>query len=326
MDILNEKVETKCSIAKISAIGTLIVVGLCTGAVLTVKFINTAPPNFPIGTDIVIDEGLTVREISELLQKYNVVRSSQYVYVALLAQGKETSVQAGSYRFPERLSADDVSDAITRGDYRSPLIKITLPEGFRARDIVNYFPTSIGSFDENLFALHEGKLFPDTYFISPDASPEDIQALLLKTFYKKLEHYENEIKQSKFSLDDVIILASIIEREAKDVQSKKIVSGILQNRLNHNMPLQVDATFDYILGKASGELTQDDLAIDSPFNTYTHTGLPPSPISNPGIEAIEAVLYPTNTVYFYYLTAPDGTFHYARTFDEHKRNKAKYLK
>ena len=105
-----------------------------------------------------------------------------------------------------------------------------------------------------------------------------------------------------------------------------MVSGILQNRLREDMPLQVDATFHYINGKASHELTVDDLEMDSPFNTYKYVGLPPAPIANPGLESIQAVLSPTETNYFYYLTALDGTFHYAKTFEEHKKNKEKYLR
>ena len=91
------------------------------------------------------------------------------------------------------------------------------------------------------------------------------------------------------------------------------------------MPLQVDASFDYLLGKTSSELTEDDLAIDSPYNTYSHRGLPPTPISNPGLSSIDAVLNPAQTPFLYYLTADDGTFYYAKTFEEHKRNKQRYL-
>jgi UPF0755 protein len=106
----------------------------------------------------------------------------------------------------------------------------------------------------------------------------------------------------------------------------RLVSGILQNRLTENLPLQVDATFEYILGKTSAELTLDDLKMESPYNTYTNLGLPPTPIANPGLVAINAVLNPTPSDYFYYLTGSDGNFYYAKDFETHKKNKARYLR
>ena len=123
----------------------------------------------------------------------------------------------------------------------------------------------------------------------------------------------------------MIILASILEREANDEQSMKIVSGILQNRLKHGMALQVDASIEYVLDKSLSALTSEDLKIDSPYNTYLHTGLTPTPIGNPGLQAIDAVLHPAKTEYLYYITDADGHFHYAKTFEEHKRNVTKYL-
>lgn len=126
-------------------------------------------------------------------------------------------------------------------------------------------------------------------------------------------------------ISDVIIMASILEGEALP-KDRQVVAGILWKRLSIGMPLQVDATFRYINGKGTYDLTADDLKIDSPYNTYIHKGLPPGPISNPGIDAISASLNPIPTKYLYYLTEKDGTIHYAKTFTEHIANKNKYLK
>jgi UPF0755 protein len=147
------------------------------------------------------------------------------------------------------------------------------------------------------------------------------------------EHYEASIAPLRgtmesrgYTEDEVIILASILEREANDETSMRMVAGILENRLRDDMPLQVDAVFQYYTGKGSSDLTLEDLTTDTPYNTYTNIGLPPQPIGNPGLMAIEAVLNPTPSDYYYYLTGDDGEFYYAKTFEEHKRNKARYLR
>jgi UPF0755 protein len=307
---------------------TLFIAGIC--GLLALLYILTAYANkphtqFPVETDIVIEEGLTIRDITEVLENAHVVRSSFYAYLVLVDNYKEDFIQAGTYRFSEPYTTHEVARSITSGLDMSPHVSITLPEGFRARDIYRYLPESFSASDSDI-EQYEGFLFPDTYFISQGMDINDVSAILLTTFEKKIAPYTERINASGFSQREVIILASLLEREAKDNESKRIVSGILQKRLAIGMPLQVDATFDYVLGKSSDELTEEDLEMDSPFNTYLYPGLPPAPIANPGLESIEAVLEPAATEYLYYLTASDGTFHYAQTFEEHKRNKELYLK
>lgn len=289
------------------------------------SYINTAPTDFPTHTDIVINEGLNQSDITELLQEKHIVRSSFYVYILLTHSFKNSFVQAGSYQFEKPLSAQEVVAALTQGMHRSPLIKVTFPEGFTVHAFKDFLPEQFDSVSTTHLTQYEGYLFPDTYFIASDTRLDDLVELLQKTFKEKIALYEGKIATSGLSESEVITLASIIEREAKDAESKKMISGILQNRLHINMPLQVDACFDYVLNKTSDELTAEDLTIDSPYNTYTHTGLPPTPIANPGLESIEAVLEPKETDYLYYLTGTDGTFHYAKTFEEHKKNKTRYL-
>lgn len=288
-------------------------------------FYNTPPKDFPIATNIEIAEGMTISEIAEFLKERAVVKSSTYLYGLILKKYDGAYVQAGTYTFEKPLTAVEVASAITEGEYLTPPRSITLPEGFRARDIYSFLPDDFERIPLSSFEENEGYLFPDTYFISPDMSAEELKELLLATAHKRQAGIIENFSTTSLSYKEIIILASLIEREAKDYESKRMVSGILQNRLNRGMPLQVDAVFDYILDKESSELTLDDLALDSPFNTYTHIGLPPHPISNPGEESIQAVLDPIKSDYVYYLTSDDGEFHYAKTFEEHKRNKAKYL-
>lgn len=121
-------------------------------------------------------------------------------------------------------------------------------------------------------------------------------------------------------------MASLLEEEARTTETRKMVSGILWKRLSAGMPLQVDAVFPYIIGKNTFEITLKDLEFDSPYNTYKYKGLPPGPISNPGKDSILAAIYPTKSDYWFYLSDKNGLMHYAITFDEHKINKAKYLK
>ena len=144
-------------------------------------------------------------------------------------------------------------------------------------------------------------------------------------FNKKMEPWKGAIENSGHSLRDIIIMASILEREATTEKDKTMVAGILWKRISLGMPLQVDATFMYLLGKKSSELTVSDLKMKSAYNTYQNKGLPAGPIANPGIVAIRAAIIPTESPYLYYLSDNNDEMHYAKTFEEHKANKAKYL-
>jgi len=308
----------------------ILIVILCIYLVVHILYsvfisINNPPQNFPIGTNITIPNGYTVREIANIFAEESVVRSSLYLYLTLIRNDADTAVRAGIYQFDRPLTTQEIAQAITEGLYMSPLSRVTFPEGFRASNIYVFLPESFKTTPYDAIR-YEGYLFPDTYFISSTMDTEDIVTLLRNTFTEKIEPYLSRIAASGFTLHEVITFASIVEREAKDQESKKLVAGILHNRLNINMPLQVDAVFDYLLNKTSAELTMDDLALDSPYNTYRYRGLPPGPIANPSLDAIEAVLSPTKSDYLYYLTAPDGTFYYAVTFEEHVENKRLYLR
>ena len=155
--------------------------------------------------------------------------------------------------------------------------------------------------------------------------PEDVVATLSEKAESVLAEYAGPIASSTRSREEIVTMASIIEEEARGVEDQHIVSGILWKRFDVGMALQVDATFAYTLGKTSHELTNDDLQKDSPYNTYTRTGLPPTPISNPGRSALEAALSPAATPYWYYLTGLDGITYFAETFEDHKKNKERYL-
>jgi len=199
-----------------------------------------------------------------------------------------------------------------------------------SRDWSQEFPF-LNSKPENLSL--EGYLFPDTYRVFASSTPEEVIQRLLNNFATKItEEMVREIKRQGKTLHEIITMASIIEKEAPifnqtSREDAKIISGIFWNRLNIGMALQSDATLSYIFEDNKPVHSGDELKVDSPYNSYLYRGLPPGPICNPGLIAIEAAIYPIETDYFYFLTPLDGSrVYYAKTYQEHLNNKYKYLK
>jgi len=174
----------------------------------------------------------------------------------------------------------------------------------------------------------EGYLFPDTYEVAYGEELEDIVEKMLDNFDKKLSQRLRNLgitKQGK-TVFEIITMASLIEKEVKSLEDKKIVSGILWKRINAGIGLQVDATVTYITGKKSTRVSKQETEIDSLYNTYKYRGLPLGPISNPGLESIEAATYPQSSDHWYYLSAPDGETIFSKTLEEHNIAKAEHLK
>ena len=147
-----------------------------------------------------------------------------------------------------------------------------------------------------------------------------------KNFKDKIAALNEKIVVFNQSLEEIIIMASLLEEEARQLETKQMIAGILWKRIKMGMPLQVDSSFQYVNGKNTFTLSLDDLKIDSPYNTYLYKGLPPTPISNPGLDSILAALTPTVSNYLYFLTGKDGNMRYAVTHDQHVANKEKYLR
>jgi UPF0755 protein len=285
-------------------------------------------PEFPSGAYFLVRKGESLSVIALELERKNFIRS-QFVFKSIvrtiLLSGNDAV--AGYYLFEKPISTLEVARRIVKGDFKTHPIRVTIPEGATIFQISNILKKYLPLFDEKVFAdlAKEGYIFPDTYHFNPDTTAEDVIRATRNTFDKKIESLRYEIAASKKSLDDIIKMASILETEANVLEDRRIISGILWKRLDIDMPLQVDVTFRYINGKNSYELSTDDLAIDSPYNTYKYTGLPPTPIGNPSVEAIEAALFPTDTKYLYFLSDRSNNTYYAETFDGHVINKKKYL-
>ncbi len=294
------------------------------------KYLQTPPSNFPIEVPIEIEKGTSLSEAVKIAKDTNLVRSEFALYVLMLLEHKDNSIKASTYVFERPLSLSELALELTKGNHRADLVKITNTEGETAIQIADRAYEILTNFDKETFIQlarpNEGKLFPDTYLIPKNFTAEELYELLTTTFEQKISAYEEEILNHQLTLDEIIILASILEREANSVESKRYVSGILQRRLSISMPLQVDASLEYVLNKPLKDLTAEDLDTDSPYNTYLNYGLTPTPIGNPGIEAIEAVLNPIESDYLFYITGDDGNFYYAKNFDGHRLNIEKYLR
>lgn len=308
-------------------------VGLCVllliSATLTAYILNKAPKNQSLPTSFTVEPGMGVKSITSGLEEASIVKSESFLYFVLSLFYNTRDIKASTYVFDRPLTTFAVAGKLVSGDFDTDLIKFTHVEGESVSDIAERASTQLEKFDKAYFLEKatplEGTLYPETYYIPKLFTADELVALMTKTFEEKTADLHDKIAASNFSQKKILILASILEREANSPESMRMISDIYQRRLQEGMPLQADASIEYVLHKPLKELTPEDLKVDSSYNTYTNRGLPPTPIGNPGRDAILAVLEPTPNSYVYYITDNEGTFHYAVTYDEHKANIAKYL-
>lgn len=298
-------------------------------AVIAFQYLNAAPPH-SLPTSFTVEPGATVKTITANLQEQKLIKSDIFLYLLLVTFFEPTNIKASTYVIEEPFTSLQLARRLVEGDFDSDLIRFTHIEGETVHKIATNAEAQLTNFDRAVFldlALPmEGKLFPDTYFIPATFTADQLYELLTSSFDTALAPLQEQITASTLTLDDVLILASIIEREANTPESMGLVSSVLQNRLAIGMPLQADASIEYVLDKPLSELVPEDLRIDSPYNTYLNPGLPPTPIGNPGLVSIMAVLEPTPSEYFYYITDETSTFHFSRTYDEHLQNIDRYLR
>ena len=295
-----------------------------------------------------IIKGETVKDIAQKIKKQGIIRNTFWFETEVWLNKNENKFQAGEYLLSPNMNIRNIVRKMTS---KIDLIesKITIIEGWKRNDIAEYLINeknlvSSRSFlqesaNKNLWqdkfsflldALNgqnlEGYLFPDTYYIFKNAEADEIIEKILANFDKKLnQDLREEIKKQNKTIYEIIILASIVEKEVKSEKDMKVIAGIFYNRLKSDIPLQSDATITFLTNKKDPRPTLEDLEIDSAYNTYQNTGLPPGPIANPGLNAIEAVIYPENTDYFYFLTPQDGSTVFSKTLEEHNANKVKHL-
>ncbi len=293
----------------------------------------------------IIETGESVNSIADRLKEDNFITSIFVFKSYLQLTDKGSQLKAGEHYIATDMSVKEIVNELIISSAHEDL-RITLIEGWTNNEIADYLESSINiSGNDFLSAASrnytdysflprsslsdylQGYLFPDTYRILPNATPENIINKLLGTFEEKVySPLAKDIAKSSMSLHEILTLASIIEMEVRNESDRKLVADLFLRRLSENYPLQSDATVNYVTKSGRAQSTIKDTKIDSPYNTYKYAGLPPGPIGNPSLSSIKAVLYPMpNSYYFFLTTKDDGRVIYGRTYDEHLDNKAKYL-
>lgn len=331
-------------ITLLSIIVLLVLVG---GFVLRSYWTNGLAAFDPEATatiEVTVPQGTGTKGIGGILEEQGVIRDSDFFAIASRIKGNDGKYRAGKYTLSASMSLDAIFDKLLVG--QDETVRFTIPEGYDIRRTTaalqgkqlidsDRFLAELksGSFDYRFLEgipvdenQLEGFLYPETYDIYANATEREIIERMLRQFDTVFteEHYARA-EELGMSIREVINLASVIEREAVVSEDRPIISGVFHNRLAISMPLQSCATVQYILGEQKPVLSIKDTQIDSPYNTYIVSGLPPTPICSPGIESINAALWPTESDYLYFLAKGDGSHVFSITYNEHLRNKAIYI-
>ena len=280
-------------------------------------------------TNFVIAKGSSASLIGNKLESGGIIKNALAFKIYVIATGQSGKLQSGEFKLSPSFSLFQNVTALFSGPVE---LWVTIPEGLRREEIAAKFALALGKdtiFTSEFLSASKGKegyLFPDTYLFPTEASASAIVKKMTDTFNTKIQGLTSKVPNLAFS--ESVILASIIERETKTDAERPVVAGVLINRLDAGMPLQVDAAVQYAVGNSKNWwpiLTLADLKIDSRYNTYKYAGLPPAPIASPGLSSLKAALTPTANDYWYYIHDSEGQIHFAKTLSEHNANVAKYL-
>ncbi len=300
-----------------------------------------------------VEDGDSVSEIAQDLNEAALIESELFFKIYVKLTGNASSLQAGSFELTPGMNFRALVAELT--DAQAQEVEVTIPEGYTIEQIGEAVMEALPGIseedweeatgpngkwrieeDEIVGGISddqglEGYLFPDTYRFRTDASAQTVVETMVLTLKRRLAENDVTIPESLqfangLTFHEMITLASIVEREVRSAEDMKLVAGIFYTRLQIGMALQADSTVNYLTGKKETSVSLEDSKIDSPYNTYQNLGLPPGPISNPGMNAILAVLHPTDSEYLYFLTTPEGDVMYATSFDQHVANKYQYLK
>jgi UPF0755 protein len=292
-------------------------------------------------TQVIVPRGSTFHDIAEQLAEAGVIGNATAFRLYAKLRHADTAAHAGAFRFKPHEPAASVLAQLQSGG--AQIAKwVTIPEGFTARQVAQRLEEDgFGSAQAYYSAfMHdsivaggvrsknlEGYLFPSTYLIPTDATPKIVEQILTAQFLKELPPDAVEkAKARRLTVPQVVTLASLIEREAKADDERPLMAGVYYNRLRIGMPLEVDASIEYALPEHHDVITYGDLKTDSPYNTYLHQGLPPTPIANPGEPSLLAAFNPKPSPYLYYVYKGNGHHAFAKTLAEQNANVAKYLK
>ena len=290
-------------------------------------------------TTVVIERGDTLSDATARLRAAGVLAQPLAFRLWARVRGADGEIRSGAYRFPANQSADEILRRLVEG--RAEAVWVTIPEGFTVAEIARRlgerhladaaaferFARSTGIvLDGRVTPSLEGYLFPSTYLVPIGANPATEARIFSDQFLRELPpDASNRARALKLTIPEVITVASLVEREAKADDERALMAGVYYNRLRAGMPLQVDATIEYVFPNHHTVITGRDLRLDSPYNTYRHTGLPPTPIANPGAPSIDAAFAPRHSSYLYYVYRGNGHHAFAKTLEEHNANVERYL-
>ncbi len=295
-------------------------------------FLSTPASSEPTEVVIEVAAGMSLPALSDLLKKQGLVRSAGKFRWLVRVKGAAREIKAGEYQLSTGLRPGEVLDKIVRGEVR--LHQITFPEGYTIRQMaelldarnlasIDYLiatatdPTFVHDLGIPASTL-EGYLFPDTYLFAKDLPVETILRSFVARFNQHFDPAQNEkTRKLGFTRHQVVILASVVEKETAVPEERPLIAGVFLNRLRKRIRLQSDPTVIYGLKNFDGNLTRAHLLTDTPYNTYTRQGLPAGPICNPGAASIQAVLNPESTSYLYFVAKKDGTHHFSISLADH---------
>jgi UPF0755 protein len=289
----------------------------------------SSPASFPTGAYYSVNKGVGLNALADDLKTKNIIKNPFWFKTFSVLFGGTKGIIAGDYFLNNKQNTILIAYKFSRGDFRLTPIKVTIPEGLNIFEIAKIISEKFPQIPEETFRelakVNEGYLFPDTYFFLPNVLAQDILLEMNRNFNLRIKTLDIEINNFGKPLSDIIKMASIIEKEARTMEARQIIAGILWKRISIGMPLQVDVSFKYINGKVTEDLTLADLKIDSPYNSYLYKGLPPTPIANPGLDSIKATIKPIKTDYLYFLSDKNGEMYYAKDYAGHLHNKELYL-
>ena len=334
------------SIIKFLFLGLVLIFIIIGGIFIGYKSLISPVSNDTSLIEVDISDGSSLKSAARLLEEKNLIKNETAFLIYAKINSLE-NIKSGSYSLNKSKNVEEILQILNKGS--KPIgIKITIPEGYEIRNIAEKLESAgITDFDSfisdtsnvdlyksqypylNLPEVKslEGFLFPDTYYISKEATNEQIIKMFLDRFSEVYEEQqlESKIQESGLNINEFITLASIVEREAVKKEERPIIAGIFYNRLSIQMPLQSCATVQYILKERKPVLSIADTKIDSPYNTYLIKGLPPAPIASPGLDAILATSNPQQTKFLYFVAKGDGGHEFSETYEQHLQAKKKYL-
>ena len=306
------------------------------------------PSETSLAKVITIKKGMHLKKISTMLEQEGIIRNRHFFIGIATLLGKKAGIKAGEYEFHTRMLPLEVLDVLVKGQVK--LHMVTIPEGYTLSQIAEYlgdlgivekeaflqkasspaFAVSLGLSDStqgDTLSTLEGYLFPDTYHLIKEMAPEEVVKMMVHQFKKVFgPELQSRASQMGITQREAVILASIIEKETPLPEEKPLISAVFHNRLKKKIPLQSDPTVIYGIKNFNGNLTKEHLLKSTPYNTYLRSGLPPTPICNPGKDSILAALYPAPVPYFYFVSKNDGSHYFSSNIEDHNQAVWKYQK